>query len=108
MEDEDFMARYKALIGAFAAQVRKLIDKYRRNGNCAAARADLCHDVRRRRGDGTDDRIDDTRVGEEVLPEAFAWPLRAHCAASPAARRTASTRLPLSALPVPAMSRAVP
>jgi AcrR family transcriptional regulator len=27
MEDEDFMARYKTLIGAFAAAVRKLIDE---------------------------------------------------------------------------------
>ena len=60
----------------------------------------------RARVDGLDDVVDHMAVGEEVLAEAFARGM--HQRASSAARASAARKLPGSARPWPAISKAVP
>jgi hypothetical protein len=78
-------------------------------GNGALAWPDLDDDVVLGSIDGAQYRIDNAGINEEVLAESFARTVTRHqLAASFAASSTAAIRLPGSALPVPAMSKAVP
>ena len=77
--------------------------------NGSAAGADLDDGVGIARLNGSNNLLDCRRVGQEMLAEALAWTVPAtHKLASFEARSTAAIMLPGSALPVPAMSRAVP
>ena len=73
------------------------------------ARADFDNEIIFGRVDRADNGFDHTRVREKVLAESLSCPVPRHrrCASS-AASSTAASRLPGSALPVPAMSKAVP
>ncbi len=77
--------------------------------NGTLAGADLDQGLGVPRLNGSDNLFDYRRIGQKVLAEAFARPVAAtHTPAIFAAKSTAAIMLPASALPVPAISSAVP
>ena len=80
-----------------------------RHGDRAAPGTDLDQAVAGLRRDGAHDAVDRPGIVQEVLAEALLGAAQGRRAAqSSTASRTAARRLPASARPVPARSRAVP
>src|SRR5215472_9187063 len=78
-------------------------------GDGAEAGTDLDQCLSQARRDRRKDLLDHARVVQEVLAEALARAvLHQPCRAIPTAAASAASRLPGSARPVPASSRAVP
>ena len=78
-----------------------------RAGQCSLPGADFDDQFAGLRIDCSDDAIDNTLIMEKILPKSFARVVL-HGRDSRAAMEMASMRLLASALPVPAISRAVP